>query len=536
MKKLSELEVKCGRLIVGRLPGLDLPEDYIADLKNGGMGGITLFRENCQSVDQLSNLVGGIYENSHHSPVVTADQEGGAVQRFNPAFASMPSHMAYAACPDRELAKEVMYESFSQMKMLGLNFILSPVLDVVSNCLNPIVSTRSFGSIPGIVERNAKELIELIEQAGLVSCGKHFPGHGATLEDSHVALAVSEVNSDRLWNVDLAPFKNCLDKLPAILTGHIWLKCVDDNPVPSSLSPRVTNSILRDYLKYDGLIVTDDMTMKGLTSSSRLDEACVKAVQAGNDLLLICGSLEESTLARQAIYKAVKDGEISEDIIDKSISRIDSLFGKRLEPGELPYKNDEQKKRLNESIIETKKKRFELGKSTACILRGELPKFIDSDWTVVVPDHPRYCLDLSKHLKHSCESVSGSLKTKIEEIRYSVNPDFEENKETSIKLKGKNCIFVTFRGIINEGQMQLGQMIADQCSGNKQIAVITDMPFDYDGLPDWPNVLASFDPCDEAINSLAYAIVENQITSKASSYFARLVEGVTVINRNKVIQ
>lgn len=535
MSRQKEIEKKCGRLIIGRLPGLDVPGEYLKELKNGGLGGITLFRENCSEVEQLSALIGTIYESSFHFPVVTADQEGGAVQRFCPSISSIPSAMVFAACPDRPLVHNVLSNACNQLKLLGLNILFAPVLDVLTRPENPVVSTRSFGSKPGIVERNAQEMIEIITQAGLIPVGKHFPGHGATSEDSHHTLAVSDVDSDRLWNVDLAPFKNCLSELPAIMTGHIWVKCVDEEPVPASLSPRVTTAILKDYLKFDGLVMTDDMTMKGLTESNDLADAAVKAVLAGNDLLIVCGQFEESLSCKEGLIKAVVDGVIEEERIDEAITKLDKLLVEKPDIENLPYKSKRAMKQLKENIETTNQMSREVAKLTSTLLKGDCPEIKDKQWTVLVPDHSRYSLDLVKHLQSASGSKYGE-PLKLEEIRYPVNPNFEESQSISKKCTGKNCIYVTFRCLLNEGQLQLGQMVADECVKSEKIAIVSDTPFDFDGLPDWPSIIATYDPSDRAIEALAECLVDSQVSSKGAFYFARLIEGVSMINRKKVIQ
>ncbi|MEZ4488051.1 MAG: glycoside hydrolase family 3 N-terminal domain-containing protein [Cyanobacteriota/Melainabacteria group bacterium] len=534
MSQYSELEKKAGRIIVGRLPADDLPADFARELSRGGMGGITLFRENCTGVDQLSALIADIYKESHFNPVVTVDQEGGAVQRFVRATGSIPSAMAFAACPDRALVRSVMEKACRQMKLLGINLLLAPVLDVLTNPLNPIVSTRSYGSMPRMVERSSREMIDIIEASGLIPVGKHFPGHGATREDSHHTLAVSDVSTDRLLQVDLAPFKALVSKLPAILTGHIWVKCVDDEPLPASLSPRIVNGILKDYLGFSGLVITDDLTMKGLTESSSIEDAAVQAVLAGNHLLLICTGLEPCALARQALVKAVQDGEMEEALLDQAIEKLEAVLPERPRISDLAHGDKKIFALLNTLTKEVGEESHRVGKITASFLKGSASIEEGSSWFVVAPDHSRYGLNLASHLKKYADARYGDTAPVFEEVRYDMSAEFEKNKKLVEGLRGKNCIFLTFRCLINESQMQLGQMLADECAG--KIAVCTDTPFDYNGLPDWPCVIATLDPSDRAIEALADALIDGSIDQKASAYYSRLQEGVSSINIDRVMQ
>src|SRR5690606_1274238 len=163
------------------------------------------------------------------------------------------------------LVDKVTRLSAKQLGMLGFNCLLSPVLDVLTNPENPVVCTRAFSNEPYLVSRFGRIVAEAISAEGLVPVGKHFPGHGATGEDSHLSLAVNKLPAETVWKIDLTPFKACLDVLPAVLTAHVWVPCIDEEPVPASLSSRITGAVLRDYLEFDGLIMTDDMNMKGLT-------------------------------------------------------------------------------------------------------------------------------------------------------------------------------------------------------------------------------------------------------------------------------
>ncbi|MEZ4536676.1 MAG: glycoside hydrolase family 3 N-terminal domain-containing protein [Cyanobacteriota/Melainabacteria group bacterium] len=534
MSQYSELEKKAGRIIVGRLPADDLPADFARELSRGGMGGITLFRENCTGVDQLSALIADIYKESHFNPVVTVDQEGGAVQRFVRATGSIPSAMAFAACPDRAPG------AFCDGKSLPSDeaFRYQPSACSGSRCLdqsfNPIVSTRSYGSMPRMVERSSREMIDIIEASGLIPVGKHFPGHGATREDSHHTLAVSDVSTDRLLQVDLAPFKALVSKLPAILTGHIWVKCVDDEPLPASLSPRIVNGILKDYLGFSGLVITDDLTMKGLTESSSIEDAAVQAVLAGNHLLLICTGQEPCALARQALVKAVQDGVLEEALLDQAIEKLEAVLPERPQISDLAHGDKKIFALLNTLTKEVCEESHRVGKITASFLKGSASIEEGSSWFVVAPDHSRYGLNLASHLKKYADARYGDTAPVFEEVRYDMSAEFEKNKKLVEGLRGKNCIFLTFRCLINESQMQLGQMLADECAG--KIAVCTDTPFDYNGLPDWPCVIATLDPSDRAIEALADALIDGSIDQKASAYYSRLQEGVSSINIDRVMQ
>jgi len=520
LPEYSELDKSVGRLIAGRLPGLELEAEHRQALGDGILGGITLFAENCSDLEQLASLTADIVETSRHVPLLTVDQEGGAVQRFAGVLTPLPSPMALAATGSPETLAAITRISAEQLKLLGFNCLLAPVLDVISNPSNPIVCTRSFGTVQQLCQSLGEIVARTISDVGLVPVGKHFPGHGATREDSHEDLAVSKVDLERLWGVDLAPFKDCLPVLPAVLTGHIWVQAVDEEPLPASLSKRITTSILREYLGFDGIIMTDDLTMKGITGHYGMGEAAVMAIEAGADLLLVCGPFEESEEARRAIVEAVSSGRLSEARIAASLKRLKHKFGRRPQATS-PSKNKGRFARLKKHIEESRAVSQEASLEAITATRGSAHQLTSGPWKVIVPNHPRYSLDLARHLNGY---LNARLEAPVEEIRYSLEPSFEEAQEIARSCQDYNCLFVTFRCLINREQMRVGQMVADACKG-KKIAITTDTPFDLDGLPDWPTVIASFDPSDQAMMALA-SVLSGELRARHSTYVQFLYEGL----------
>lgn len=515
MAERRELEQQVGRLIIGRLPGLDLPANFRAELERGTIGGITLFKENASTLEQLAELVHEIIESSLHVPVISVDQEGGAVQRFDHVLTPLPSPMALAAANDDALLERITSINAHQLKMLGLNCLLAPVLDVLTNPVNPIICTRGFSDKPGVVASRARIVASAIARQGLVPVGKHFPGHGATREDSHMALAVNKLPVEKIWKTDIAPFRACLDVLPVILTAHVWVEEIDEEPLPASLSKRVTQSVLRDYLGFDGIVMTDDMTMKGITDHYGLGEAVVMAVEAGADLVLACGKLEQAQEAYEHLLKAVIDGRISQERILASVKRIKKHFGKRPKSSS-PTAHKKRFQQLSKDIVDSEPVSSAASARGVAVVRGRIPQILEGEWTVVAPKQPRYALDLHKflveqeQLQCSGDTISGAGASRFHLERYELEPSYEEAHAISERCRGKNVVFLSFRCLVHDDQMRLGQMIADQCKG--KIAVCTDTPFDTAGLPDWPNVIASHDPSEQAMQALAAVLFSGRAT------------------------
>ncbi len=500
MAKL-ELERKVGRLLLGRIPSTSLDAQYREALENGAIGGVTIFRENSESLEQLSMLVGEIVESSYHIPIISVDQEGGAVQRLDKAITPLPSPMALAACGDEDLLEKITCLSARQLKMLGVNCLLAPVLDVASNFVNPTVASRAFGSSPDLVGRFGQIVAESIAAEGIVPVGKHFPGHGSATEDSHFSLAINSDPIEMVWKKDLAPFKTALSSLPAVMVGHIWVKEIDEDRLPASLSRRVTHSILRDYLGFDGIVMTDDLIMKGVTGLFGLGEAAVMALEAGNDLLLVCGTIDETMEAHNAILSAVEEGRIPEAQLDQSLARLKRHFSKK--PGTCSPSQARKFARLKRLVKEGERLSYSASLRGIAIVRGRIPELAGSNWTILVPDHPRYSFSIHRYL---CEAIGLAVDDSTLTVkRYSVQPTFEEACDITEQMRGKNCILLTFRSLYHEDQLRLAQMVADVCL--EKLAVSTDSPFDVLAMPDWPNVIATHDPSNQAMRALAQVLV-----------------------------
>lgn len=505
--------------MLGRLPAFELDQTYRQALQNGTLGGITLFKENARDIEQLAKLTSDILNASYHPPVLTVDQEGGAVQRFDHVLSPLPSPMALAAGGDEQTARQITAISCSQLKALGFNLLLAPTLDLLNNPINPVICTRAFADKVDLVSTLGAVVIDEIQAQGLAACAKHFPGHGSTDQDSHLELAVVPKTKAQLDAYDLAPFRATIKTVQAVLVGHIWLPELVKDSRPATLSKLVVTDILRGELGFDGLIVSDDMTMKAITRAYGLGEACVMALEAGIDLLLVCGSLAESQEAVEAIARAIETGRLSQERIEQSIARLDKLFALRPEPifcspdkqagPELEIaKSDREKLSKLQRKIDA-----DTAVSTACSARcaavlagSDGPMMLPENILIVAPNHPRYKLPLAAQLSE----LTGRA---VDELRYDVNLTAEETDQIINKAQDRPILLLTFRAFINRGQGNLIKALAQ--SGRPLIHVACDTPYDVNillaSLPDWPQSaeiisLASFDPSDQAMAGIAQVL------------------------------
>jgi len=292
------------------------------------VGGVVLMGRNVGPPNQtratIAELQALAKANNLPPLFVAVDQEGGRVQRLGPPhYPKHPTARAVGETRDPEQARAAARAIGEELRALGFNWDFAPVLDVNNNPHNPVIGDRSYGDDPALVAAMGAAAVRgFQEDAGILACGKHFPGHGDTDTDSHHALPRISHDRARLETVELVPFRAALDAgLAAVMTSHLLFPALDPD-LPATLSPAVLTGLLREEMGFEGLIITDDLEMKGVAEGWGAPEAAVLAVLAGADLLLCCHAWETQRAIRQALLKAMETGRLSEARLDKAAARI----------------------------------------------------------------------------------------------------------------------------------------------------------------------------------------------------------------------
>lgn len=322
------LDEKIGQIITVGIDGYtinDKTKELIVDKK---VGGIILFKDNINDSNQLLQLINNIKDINSKNKIplfISIDEEGGRVSRLPKEIKKLPSNEVIGNINDKELAYDIGKTIGYSLKSFGFNMDFTPVLDINSNSKNTVIGDRSFSSNKNIVANLGVSEINGFKSRNIISVAKHFPGHGDTDIDSHYKLPIINKTLDELKEVEFVPFKNAIEEnVPSIMVSHILLPEIDDIN-PASMSKTIITDILRKNLKFDGLIVTDDMTMGAITNNFDISEACIKSINAGADLLLICHGYETEVDVINNIKDAVDKGIISIDRINESVYRILSL-------------------------------------------------------------------------------------------------------------------------------------------------------------------------------------------------------------------
>lgn len=380
-KKLGQMTIreKIGQLFTIGFPSRWPSEEFIELVKEYKVGNVILFSHNVGSREELGKLnaylIHLIEEETGEPPFITIDEEGGVVSRLPKDTAVLPSAMAQARCMERiEEGSRIIGE---ELKALGINFNLAPVLDINTNRKNPVIGIRSFGEDGDIVTECAKRAVRGYIKAGILCSGKHFPGHGDTDTDSHLALPLLEKSMEELEAGELKPFQNLIaEGIPAITISHILVPAMSREEVPCTMSYEAVTGYLREKMHYKGLIISDCMEMDAIKKCYGVAKGCVAAVNAGVEILFVSHT---AALAKEAIVeieKAVTDGSIKMKTLDRAVGHIleikeafDTMTVKPQAAG-----TEQQKAFMQEFLEETLEK---TGEKQEFAL-GEKPLFIAS--------------------------------------------------------------------------------------------------------------------------------------------------------------
>lgn len=317
------IDEKVGQLIISGFEGTAIGEREIRLIRDYNVGGFIFFQRNISTLTTTKELIEDLNDiNDSNFPLfLSIDEEGGQVSRLSGIYRNLPSINILGIKNQYQLSYEYGYIQGLKIRSLGFNLNYAPVLDVDSNPNNPVIGKRSISNNPVIVYENGLALIDGFDESGVISVAKHFPGHGDTEVDSHVDLPKVDKSKEELLELELQPFIGAIEHdVPAIMVGHILLPQLDLKP--ATLSHEVITSLLRMELGFQGLIISDDMTMGAITNYYGIEDASLDFLKAGGDLLLVCHGDETPFLVINRIKEGIINGEIDEDFIDEKLLRI----------------------------------------------------------------------------------------------------------------------------------------------------------------------------------------------------------------------
>jgi beta-N-acetylhexosaminidase len=288
-------------------------------------GGVVLFKRNVGNPDELTALTRELRAILGPDTLIAIDQEGGRVARLGTPFTEWPPMRRLGEIRNTGLARAAGRAIGRELAAVGINCDFAPVLDVDSNPENPVIGDRSFGREPALVARLGCAFARGLAEAGVLSCGKHFPGHGDTALDSHLALPRVERSRRELMRLEIAPFRRAVRSgFPMLMTAHVLYPALDPE-LPATLSRAVMTDLLRRRLGFRGVLVSDDLAMRALAGHGSVGELAVSALGAGCDLLLACQSLEEGEDAVSSLKAAARRGRLGPGRANQALARVRRL-------------------------------------------------------------------------------------------------------------------------------------------------------------------------------------------------------------------
>lgn len=498
--KNMSLREKIGQMIMAYFSINDSLDD-MKDFVHTGIGGIFpgYYYVADSGMKTIQKDLKELQEEARIPLFMCCDMETGAGQYCHDGSCTeIPGLMAFGACNDDERAGMLAYETgriiAEEAERLGINITPTPVVDVNTNPYNPITNIRAAGDDAESVSKTTIPMIKGIQEGKrLIAMAKHFPGAGMHNRDSHFDLEIMQVNQEQMENVHLIPFMRAIDAgVGCIMTNHA-IYPMYDGEYPVTLSKKIVTNLLRDKLGYKGLIMTDAMGMKGITSKYGAEEAAILAIEAGNDIIL---APEEQGKVLEVIEKAVIDGRLSEERIEQSVERILKakqwlgLFEKKHNVNEITH--------ISQRLEIVEKTAWESITQVRDDL-GLIPMVGDNKRCLVLePLHPNRILNIGLHINTT--NLYGVLKERCNNIDFEalpIDPDDYDIERVIKVAEGYDVILVgtSFRsysgqvGLLTQSQVNLLKKV---CEVNRRVIFIVSNPYVIAELPFAGTILVNY--------------------------------------------
>jgi beta-N-acetylhexosaminidase len=344
------LDEKLGAMIIAGVEGTTPTEKTKSMIQNQHVGGIIFYKNNVKSQSQLVSFVNKLKIWNQQNPsalFISIDEEGGKVSRL-PEIEKIPTAKNIGKADDLAYAKSIGTYLGNASKSMGINVDYAPVLDINSNPNNPVIGNRSYGTTAKKVSDTGRAVMKGIQSTGTIPVIKHFPGHGDTSVDSHLDLPIVHKSLEQLQSFEWKPFEDAIKEgADSVMIAHILFPKIDKKN-PASLSPTIITDQLRNTIGFQGVVMTDDLTMGAISKNYGMGNAAVQAVKAGSDILLIAHGYENVSNVILKLKESIKEGELTEKRINQSVLRILMLKEK--------YKLSDQKKVQTPDLVKVNEK------------------------------------------------------------------------------------------------------------------------------------------------------------------------------------
>jgi len=478
--------------------GTELSEEFKTLIREYKIGNVILFLRNVASAQQLRALCAEIQELilevTGYPAFIVIDQEGGMVSRLPEDAVTVPSAMAISATGNPNNARAAAEITIRQLRGLGVNFNMAPVLDVNSNPANPVIGGRSVGDDPDKVALFGEAAIHAYENTGVYCCGKHFPGHGDTNVDSHIGLPRIEKTLVELEQSELIPFRRCIEAgIPAIMSSHILFPNIEKENVPGTMSRTIITDLLKNRLGFQGLVFSDCLEMDAIQKYYGTANGTVAAIKAGIDLAGISSRMDLMWEAAKAVNDAAERGEFDMDEIRQSVEKILTVKKAVLVAPEPELCNLPRDREAVQAMLRS-----------AITLCGGTPPVLDEDTFFCGCGNTRSSLvgnpdaATASFPEHMAAAFGGG------SFVISRDPDEEEIRSVVRNASGyRRIVLGTCNAHLHPGQVKLAQELSK--TGQELTIAALRNPYDIPLLPDCACKIAAYDysvPCFRALEEV----------------------------------
>ncbi len=501
------LKQMLGQKLIFGFHGKTMPEEFKNLLREYKIGNVILFQRNVESAQQLRRLCEEIQTfiqgETGYPALIVIDQEGGMVSRLPEDAVNVPGAMAIAATGDPENARKASEITIRQLRGLGPNANMAPVLDVNNNPANPVIGVRSFGDTPEQVAAFGVASLKPYEGSGVLCCGKHFPGHGDTAVDSHLGLPSVDKTEEALEQVELVPFRAAVEAgIPSMMISHVMFPKIEKEQVPCTMSRTFVTDILKKKMGFEGLIFTDCLEMMAIQEHYGTPEGTVASIKAGCDLAEISSSIQLEWDAARAVNEAAQRGEFDMDEIRASVEKIlaakEKIFS-RVEPDLANWEED-------------RKIAADMARQAITLCGGTAPAADENTFFCG-------CADYRASGVGNEEGNTGSFVAYMKQafgaegMVTSKNPEQEEIRAVAEEAaKYGQIVLNTCNGHLFRGQIALAEALA--ATGKPLTVVALRNPYDIPLLPKDACRIAAYDYAQPVLQGLEDVFRGGEMTGK----------------------
>lgn len=498
MKELT-LQQKIGQRMIVGFAGTEIDDVFENLVKEYKVANVILFKHNIVSAPQLKKLCADIQklvkEQTGHFAFITIDQEGGVVTRLSADCTNVPGAMAIAATQNPKNAYTAGLITANELRALGVNFNLAPDVDVNNNPKNPVIGVRSYGDTPQRVVEYSLEMIKGLTDGKVVSCVKHFPGHGDTDVDSHLGLPQIDKTYEQLDAMEFVPFKAAIKAgVPSVMTTHILFPQLEKENLPATMSRTIMTDILRGKMGFKGLIISDCMEMDAIKVFYGTAKGIVAAFKAGVDMVFCSHTAKYAIEAMNITKQQIETGEIDMREMDESVERILTLKEQ--------YADCENQDISIVNCAEHKAKVKQIMRDSITIV-GAKPPFTLGNSPCFIGCYPFRATNASNtenkvfsFSEYMCDKLGGSY------LITATNPEKSEIARAIESATGASSIVVgTYQGHLQQGQIALVDELAKQ--GVPIACVALRNPYDLANLPNNVLKIAAYEYTEKCLDEVA---------------------------------